>query len=51
MTEAPRVTVFRKEHFNAAHRLHNPLWTAEKTKKYSFMQQLNYHGHNYEILS
>ena len=35
MTEAPRVTVFRKEHFNAAHRLHNPLVGQQrKTKKF-----------------
>jgi 6-pyruvoyltetrahydropterin/6-carboxytetrahydropterin synthase len=51
MTEAPRVTVFRKEHFNAAHRLHNPLWTAEKNKEiFGLCNNPNYHGHNYELI-
>lgn len=29
-----KVAVFRKEHFNAAHRLYNPAWTDEKTMRY-----------------
>ena len=41
MTEAPRVTVFRKEHFNAAHRLHNPQWTAEKNKEISTIYEVS----------
>ena len=27
-----QVAVFRKEHFNAAHRLHNPNWTDEQNQ-------------------
>ena len=51
MTEAPRVSVFRKEHFNAAHRLHNPLWTAEKNKEiFGLCNNPNYHGHNYVLI-
>jgi 6-pyruvoyltetrahydropterin/6-carboxytetrahydropterin synthase len=30
-----KVAVFRKEHFNAAHRLHNPNWSEEKIKGFS----------------
>jgi 6-pyruvoyltetrahydropterin/6-carboxytetrahydropterin synthase len=46
-----RVTVFRKEHFNAAHRLHNPNWTAEQNKAvFGLCNNANYHGHNYELI-
>nr|WP_041257904.1 6-carboxytetrahydropterin synthase [Fibrella aestuarina] len=48
--EAPRVAVFRKEHFNAAHRLNNPNWSDEKnTRVYGKCNNPNYHGHNYEL--
>lgn len=42
------VTVYRKEHFNAAHRLNNPKWD-EKTNQQIFgkCNNPNYHGHNY----
>lgn len=44
-----RVTVARKFHFNAAHRLHNPAWTAEKNAAvFGKCNNPNYHGHNYE---
>ena len=29
-----RIAVFRRAHFNAAHRLHNPRWSAEKNKEF-----------------
>lgn len=46
-----RVSVFRKEHFNAAHRLFNPAWTAEKNKEVFGLCSLeNFHGHNYELI-
>jgi 6-pyruvoyltetrahydropterin/6-carboxytetrahydropterin synthase len=46
-----KVSVFRKEHFNAAHRLHNPAWD-EATNKEIFgkCNNPNYHGHNYELI-
>ncbi|MEZ0607223.1 6-pyruvoyl tetrahydropterin synthase family protein [Fibrella sp. WM1] len=48
--EAPRVAVFRKEHFNAAHRLNNPNWSDEKnTRVYGKCNNPNFHGHNYEL--
>jgi 6-pyruvoyltetrahydropterin/6-carboxytetrahydropterin synthase len=45
-----RVAVYRKGHFNAAHRLHNPNWSDEKNKEiFGLCNNYNYHGHNYEI--
>lgn len=45
-----RVSVFRKAHFNAAHRLHNPDWSDEKNKQvFGVCNNPNYHGHNYEL--
>lgn len=46
-----RVSVFRKEHFNAAHRLHNPNWTDEKNEEvFGKCNNPNWHGHNYEVI-
>jgi 6-pyruvoyltetrahydropterin/6-carboxytetrahydropterin synthase len=46
-----RVSVFRKEHFNAAHRLNNPSWDDLKNKEVFGKCNLpNYHGHNYELI-
>lgn len=46
-----KVAVFRQEHFNAAHRLHNPAWSAEENSKIFGKCNLpNYHGHNYELI-
>ena len=46
-----KVAVFRKEHFNAAHRLHNPAWSDEKnTKVFGKCNNPSYHGHNYELI-
>ena len=45
-----KVSVFRKAHFNAAHRLHNPAWSDEKNKTvFGLCNNPNYHGHNYEL--
>ncbi|MFY0594362.1 6-pyruvoyl trahydropterin synthase family protein [Roseivirga sp.] len=46
-----KVAVFRKEHFNAAHRLHNPNWTDEKNESvFGKCNNKYYHGHNYELI-
>lgn len=46
-----KVAVFRKEHFNAAHRLFNPSWDEERNNKIFGKCALpNYHGHNYELI-
>ena len=47
---AKRVSVFRKEHFNAAHRLYNPKWDDVKNNiVFGKCALPNYHGHNYEL--
>ncbi len=46
-----KVAVYRKEHFNAAHRLHNPAWdAATNTRVFGKCNNPNYHGHNYELI-
>ena len=46
-----KVSVYRKEHFNAAHRLNNPTWDAEKNKQVFGKCNLpHYHGHNYDLI-
>jgi 6-pyruvoyltetrahydropterin/6-carboxytetrahydropterin synthase len=46
-----RIAVYRKEHFNAAHRLHNPaLSDAENANLFGKCNSPNYHGHNYELI-
>ncbi len=46
-----KVAIIRKEHFNAAHRLHNPEWSDEKNGEvFGKCSNPNYHGHNYELL-
>ncbi|NBQ48464.1 MAG: 6-carboxytetrahydropterin synthase [Sphingobacteriia bacterium] len=46
-----RIAVYRKEHFNAAHRLHNPdLSDAENAALFGKCNYVNYHGHNYELI-
>ncbi len=45
-----RITVYRKAHFNAAHRLHNPKWDDKKNKEvFGLCNNPNFHGHNYEL--
>ncbi len=47
----PKVTVHRKAHFNAAHRLFNPNWSDEKNAEiFGKCSNPNYHGHNYELI-
>ncbi|CAM4135502.1 6-carboxytetrahydropterin synthase [Cytophagaceae bacterium 50C-KIRBA] len=51
MIELPRVSVFRKEHFNAAHRLFHTNWSDEKNQEvFGLCNNPNYHGHNYELI-
>ena len=46
-----KVSVFRREHFNAAHRLHNNEWDEEMNFKiFGKCNNPNYHGHNYELV-
>ena len=47
---ANRVAVFRREHFNAAHRLYNSQWSDQQNNDIFGKCSLpHYHGHNYEM--
>jgi len=44
------VAVYRREHFNAAHRLSNPAWDeATNDRVFGKCALPHYHGHNYEL--
>lgn len=46
-----KIAVYRREHFNAAHRLHNAALSAEENARIFGLCNLpNYHGHNYELV-
>ena len=46
-----KVTISRKAHFNAAHRLYRKDWTFEKNNAvFGKCNNPNYHGHNYEMI-
>ena len=45
------LTVFRKAHFNAAHRLFVENWSDEKNQNlFGKCSNSNFHGHNYELI-
>ena len=45
-----KVAVFRRGHFNAAHRLYNPHWDAERNDRvFGICANPNFHGHNYTL--
>jgi 6-pyruvoyltetrahydropterin/6-carboxytetrahydropterin synthase len=45
------ISISRKSHFNAAHRLNVPEWTAEQNKSFfGNCNNANYHGHNYDLI-
>ena len=46
-----RVTVNRKAHFNAAHRLYRPEWSDEKNNEvFGKCSNPHFHGHNYDLV-
>lgn len=46
-----KVSVFRREHFCSAHRLHNDKWDEETNFKiFGKCNNPGYHGHNYELV-
>ncbi len=46
-----KVAVYRKEHFNAAHRLNNTSWDPQKNADiFGKCNYANFHGHNYELV-
>lgn len=45
-----KTSVYRKESFNAAHRLHNPDWNDKKNQMiFGKCNNPNFHGHNYDL--
>ncbi len=45
------ISVSRKSHFNAAHRLNVPQWSPEKNREvFGTCNNANFHGHNYELI-
>ena len=46
-----KVTVSRRAHFKAAHRLYRPNWSDEKNEAiFGKCNNPHYHGHNYELI-
>ena len=46
-----KVTVSRKAHFNAAHRLYRSDWSDDKNNSiFGKCSNKNFHGHNYELI-
>ena len=46
-----KVTVSRKAHFNAAHRLYRKDWSNQKNDEvFGLCNNPNFHGHNYELI-
>lgn len=44
------VYLTRLEHFNAAHKLYNPAWSAEKNEEvFGVCANENWHGHNFDL--
>ncbi len=44
------IYITRREHFNAAHKLHNPSWSEEKNNEmFGKCANPNWHGHNYNL--
>jgi len=45
-----KTAIIRREHFNAAHRLHNKNWSdARNEEVFGKCNNPNYHGHNYDL--
>jgi len=45
-----RLSVYRRAHFNAAHRLYNPKWKDNKNEQvFGKCNNPHFHGHNYEV--
>lgn len=50
MAKNPQVTVTRRLHFSAAHRVHNPAMSDEENRRtFGKCNNPNWHGHNYEL--
>jgi 6-pyruvoyltetrahydropterin/6-carboxytetrahydropterin synthase len=50
MSDKPQVTVTRRLHFSAAHRVHNPAMSDEENRRvFGKCNNPNWHGHNYVL--
>jgi 6-pyruvoyltetrahydropterin/6-carboxytetrahydropterin synthase len=46
-----KASIYRRQTFNAAHRLNNPAWDEGTNKKvFGLCNNPNYHGHNYVVI-
>ena len=46
-----KITICRRSHFNAAHKLYNKSWSKQKNLEvFGKCSYENYHGHNYELI-
>ena len=46
-----KTTICREAHFNACHRMHNPIWSDEQnTEIFGLCNSPNYHGHNFKLV-
>ena len=44
-------SIYRESHFNACHRMHNPIWSDEENAKtFGLCNSPNYHGHNFRLI-
>ena len=44
-------SIYRESHFNACHRMHNPIWSNEKNAEiFGLCNSPNYHGHNFKLI-
>ena len=47
-----KASIYRRQTFNAAHRLNNPAWDAETNKRvFGLCNNPHYHGHNYVVIA
>ena len=45
------IYISRQEHFNAAHKLHNPKWSEERNREvFGPCANTNWHGHNFDLI-
>ncbi len=46
-----KTAIYRKAHFNAAHRLHNTLFSEQQNEEiFGLCNNPNFHGHNYDLI-
>lgn len=46
-----KTTICRETHFNACHRMYNPIWSDEKNASvFGLCNNPNFHGHNFRLV-